>query len=170
MCRYGTGTPGGMPVDLRPKGYGRGVATFVGKLFMARDVESRRFNIDPDTGEFVPIKETRLKPTKYFVSHPVVVTSVTVGLCKLVSFDSTHGSKSSVSALAPSKRFTGFPSLCFPTFAWYRYVASTTMAAVRQLVGSIHFWHPELRVWLYQIGTLTERHKSEVALWRGWTS
>lgn len=113
------GTPAGMPVDLRPSGYGRGVATFVGKLFMARDVESRKFNIDPTTGEFIPIKETRPKPDKYFVSHPVVVSGVT----------------------------------------------STTMSAVRQLVGSIHFWHPELTVWLYEIGTLTERHRSEVALW-----
>lgn len=113
------GTPAGMPVDLRPSGYGRGVATFVGKLFMARDVESRRFNIDPTTGEFVAIKETRPKPYKYFVSHPVVVSGVT----------------------------------------------STTMASVRQLVGSIHFWHPELTVWLYEIGAMTERHRSEVALW-----
>ena len=50
------GTPAGMPVDLRPSGYGRGVATFVGKLFMGKEVESRKFNIDPNTGEFVPIR------------------------------------------------------------------------------------------------------------------
>ena len=111
--------PAGMPIDVRPSGYGRGVATFVGKLFMGKEVESRKFNIDPSTGEFVPIKDTRIKPDKYFVSHPVVVSSVT----------------------------------------------STTMSAVRQLVGSIHFWHPELAVWLYEIGSLTDRHRSEIHLW-----
>ena len=117
------GTPAGMPVDLRPRGYGRGVATFVGKLFMARDLESRKFNIDATTGEFVHIKEMRPKPDKYYVSHPVIVSSV----------------------------------------------SSNTITAVRQLVGSIHFWHPELTVWLYEVGTLNERHRSEVALWEDTT-
>jgi hypothetical protein len=111
--------PAGLPVDLRPRGYGRGVAKFVGKLFISRDVESRKFNIDAVTGEFVPVKEIRPKPNKYFVSHPVVISGVT----------------------------------------------STSMTAMRQLVGSIHFWHPELTVWLYEIGTLTDRHRSEITLW-----
>lgn len=86
---------------------------------MSRDVESRKFDIDADTGEFVPIKEIRPTPDKYFVSHPVIVSSV----------------------------------------------SSTTMSSARQLVGSIHFWHPELTVRLYEIGSLTERHRSEIHLW-----
>eukprot|EP00854_Cymbomonas_tetramitiformis_P011156 gene11156-13181_t len=44
-------------------------------------------------------------------------------------------------------------------------VSTELMPAVRSLVGSIHFWHPEADILLYQIDSLTERHASEVDLW-----
>ena len=83
-------------------------------------ISVRSFDIDPISGEFVPKKEIRKQPDKYFVTHPVLVS----GVC------------------------------------------SKTLPSVRELVGSLHFWHPEVVVWLYEVGPLLESEKDEVAHWR----
>ena len=69
-------------------------------------ISVRSFDIDPISGEFIPKKEIRKQPEKYFVTHPVLVS----GVC------------------------------------------SKTLPSVRELVGSMHFWHPEVIIWLYEVG------------------
>ena len=39
-------------------------------------ISVRSFDIDPISGEFVPKKEIRKQPDKYFVTHPVLVSGV----------------------------------------------------------------------------------------------
>ena len=44
-------------------------------------------------------------------------------------------------------------------------VSTELMVGIRNLVGSVHWWHPETRVVLYQTGEISARHRSELSLW-----
>ena len=47
-------------------------------------------------------------------------------------------------------------------------VSDDAMPGVRNLVGSVHYWHPHLQVWLYETaaGALSGRYQSEISLWQ----
>ncbi|GBG58643.1 hypothetical protein CBR_g44 [Chara braunii] len=45
------------------------------------------------------------------------------------------------------------------------FASSDLMDTVRNFVGSVHHWHPEVTVHLYQISELTVREKSEISTW-----
>jgi hypothetical protein len=44
-------------------------------------------------------------------------------------------------------------------------VSTELMVGIRNLVGSVHWWHPETKIVLYQTGELSVRHQSELSLW-----
>jgi len=44
-------------------------------------------------------------------------------------------------------------------------ISTEIITAIRNLVGSIHWWHPDMKITLYQIGPVTVRHQSEIELW-----